>query len=37
MPEDSESQTLLALCGTAIEKWNEVAWMYDGDNEPNSD
>jgi hypothetical protein len=28
MPEDGESQTLLALCGTAIEKWNDVAWMY---------
>jgi hypothetical protein len=28
MPEDSESQTLLALCGTAIATWNEVAWMY---------
>jgi len=27
-PEETEQQVLLELCGTAIAKWNEVAWMY---------
>ncbi|NJL19198.1 MAG: hypothetical protein HC901_02605 [Bdellovibrionaceae bacterium] len=28
MPEDSEAQTLLLLCGSAIEKWNGDAYMF---------
>jgi hypothetical protein len=29
MPDDSEAQTLLELCGLAMQQWNEVAWMYE--------
>lgn len=33
MAQDGEEQTLFALCGAAIAKWDEVAWMYE--DEPN--
>jgi hypothetical protein len=29
MPEDGEAQTLIELCGLAMQQWNEVAWMHE--------
>lgn len=34
MPEDSEAQTLLLLCGMAIEKWDKEAYVFIEPNAP---